>query len=131
MSIAVFHPSVAPFVQQVARAVHEAGWLDRFYTTLRDNPKSWKQRTACPVAKLIGRDFRAKLKRRSITEVPPDLVTSFPWGELLRLASSPFDRTGRLTDLIWEKTENAFAQKVSRRLHGDLSAVYGFEHSSL
>jgi len=131
MSVAVFHPSVAPFVQQVARAIHEAGWLDQFYTSLRDNPKSWKQRTACAVARLVGRDFRAKLKHRSITEVPPDFVTSFAWGELLRLASGLFDRSGRLTDFVWEKTENAFAKKVGRQLQPSLTAVYGFEHSSL
>jgi glycosyltransferase involved in cell wall biosynthesis len=131
MSIAVFHPSVAPFVQQVARAVHEAGWLDRFYTSLRYDPLSWKQRASFAAARLVGRDFRAKLKHRSITEVPPDLVTSFPWGELLRLASGPFDRSGRLTDFVWEKTEEAFAKKVGRHLHAGLSAVYGFEHSSL
>src|SRR4051812_4363569 len=129
--IAVFHPSVAPFVQQVARAFHEMGWLDCFYTSLRDNPSSWKQNIACAAARLVGRDFRAKLKHRSITEVPPELVTSFAWGELLRLASGLFDRSGRLTDFVWEKTENAFAEKVGRRLRPNLKAVYGFEHSSL
>ena len=44
MSIRLFHPSVANFVQQVARSLHEAGQLERFVTTVRNDPASPRQR---------------------------------------------------------------------------------------
>ena len=131
MSLLLFHPSVAPFVQQVARALHEAGQLDRFVTTFRDNPDSFAQRAACLLGRLAGRDLRAQLRRRSIVEIPLSKVESHPWGEILRVATASIDRDGRLTDYVWEATETGFDRRVARKLHGGLSGVYGFEYSSL
>lgn len=131
MSVVVFHPSTAPFVQQAARAVHEAGWLDRFYTAVRNDPASVWQRVACASAATIGRDLRRQLARRSVTEVPPALVTSYPIRELIRLAVGAVDRGGRVTDLVWEWAEPGFDRKVARQLRPGLRGVYGFEYSSL
>ena len=130
MSVLVSHPSVAPFVQQVARAIHGQGQLDRLVTTVRDHPGSLAQRFACGAARLAGRDLRPSFRRRAVTEVPLEKVESHPWGELLRLGIGAADRDGRLTDLVWERTEDAFDRLVARRLHRGLTGVYGFEHSS-
>ncbi len=127
----MFHPSVAPFVQQAARTVHEAGQLARFVTTVHDQPASLAQRTLAQLGRLAGRDLSPQFRRRAVTEMPPELVHSHPWGEVLRLAVGAFDRDGRPTDFIWEKTEHAFDRRVSRSLTPDLTGVYGFEHSSL
>ncbi len=131
MSLLLFHPSVAVFVQQVARSLHEAGQLERFITTLRDNPTSAVQRLACALGRVAGRDLQVQFRRRAITEIPLDRVESHPWGELLRLATGAVDRDGRLTDLVWEKTETAFDRRVARAVHRGLAGVYGFEFSSL
>jgi glycosyltransferase involved in cell wall biosynthesis len=131
MSVRLFHPSVAIFVQQVARSLYEAGQLDRFITTVRDNPRSLPQRLACTAGRLAGRDWSAQFGRRAITEIPVELVDTHPWGELLRLASGGFDRSGRLTDFVWEKTETGFDRRVARDITRALTGVYGFEFSSL
>lgn len=131
MSLVVFHPSVAPFVQQAARAVHEAGRLDHFATTVCDDPGRWYQRSAGALARLAGRDLAAQFRRRAVTELPAGKVRTFPYGELLRLAVGAVDRGGRATDLVWEWSELGFDRRVSRRLTADLAGVYGFEHSSL
>lgn len=131
MSVLLSHPSVAIFVQQVARSLHEAGQLERFVTTVRDDPHAFPQRLACALGRLAGRDLRPQFARRTITEVPIDRVTTHPWGELLRLASGALDRTGRLTDVVWERAEAGFDRQVARRVHRGLSGVYGFEFSSL
>lgn len=132
MSTLIFHPSVAPFVQQAALALHEAGWLDRFITSLRYNPASRRQRVACSVAGLVRFDLERQLRRRTITGIPEASVHSLPWGEIARLLVHRFDRGGRLADLVWERTEPAFDRAVSRRLRaGVQTAVYGFEYSSL
>lgn len=131
MKVLVSHPSVAPFVQQAARAFDEAGWLDRFVTTLRANPASWRQRLACGTARLVGFDLARQLARRRVTEVPPERVESLPAGELLRLLVGRVDRSGRLTDVVWSRTEPAFDRAVARRVNASHTAVYGFEYASL
>ncbi len=131
MSVRIFHPTVAPFVQQAARALHEAGQLARFDTALHDNPARWSQRLFVSAARLVGRDLAAQFRRRAVTEIPAQLVHSHPWGEYARLAVGAMDRDGRATDFVWEKTEHAFDRAVSRSLDRSLTGVYGFEHSSL
>ncbi len=131
VSVVIFHPSVAPPDQQAARAIYEEGQLDRFVTTVRDDPSSAVQRLAAAAGRLVGRDMPARFRRRAVTEVPFDKVEAHPWGELLRLATGALDRDGRLTDLVWERTEIGFDRLVARGLHGGLTGVYGYEHSSL
>jgi len=130
VSVIVSHPSVAPFVQQAARAILEQGQLDRLLTTVRDDPASLAQRLLCAAGRLAGRDLGERFRRRAVTEVPPERVESHPWGELLRLAAGSVDRDGRLTDFVWQRTEDAFDRLAARRLHRGLTGVYGFEHSS-
>jgi glycosyltransferase involved in cell wall biosynthesis len=131
MGIVIFHPSVAPFVQQAARALYEAGALERFVVTVRDNPQGATQRAICALSRLAGRDLAPQFRRRAVTEVPLDKVESHPWGELLRLLTSAVDRDGRPTDFVWELTETGFDRRVARTLRPNLRAVYGFEHSAL
>ena len=131
MSVLIFHSSTAPFVQQAARALHEAGLLDRFYTAVRDDPASLWQRAACAAARIVGQDLRRQLRRRAVTEIPPELVTSYPFRELVRLAVGALDRSGRLTDLVWQWAEPGFDRRVARQLHVGLRGVYGFEYASL
>jgi glycosyltransferase involved in cell wall biosynthesis len=131
MSVLISHPSVAPFIQQAARALLEAGELDRFITSLRYQPNSLSQRAMIRAARLIGFDLEAQLRRRTVTEVPGNKVESHPWMEWVRLLSGRIEPSGRLTDLIWERTEPAFDRMVARRVRPSHSAVYGFEYSSL
>ena len=130
VSVVIFHPSVGPPDQQAARALHEAGQLDRFVTTVRDDPSSAVQRLAAAAARLAGRDLAARFRRRAVTEVPFDKVETHPWGELLRLAVGALDRDGRPTDFVWEHAEVDFDRRVARGLHASLTGVYGYEHSS-
>jgi hypothetical protein len=130
LSVVVFHPSVAPPVQQAARAIFEAGQLDRFVTTVRDDPASKLQRAAVSAGRLLGRDIRGQFKRRAVTEVPLEKVETHPWGELLRLAAGAIDKDGRLTDFVWERAEETFDKRVARGLRRGLTGVYGYEHSS-
>ncbi len=131
LSVLIFHPSTAPFVQQPARALFEAGLLDRLYTAIRDRPAGRRQRLACALAALGGYDLRRQLGRRAVTEIPAELVSTFPFREWVRLLSGALDRSGRATDLVWEWAEPGFDRTVSRQLHSGLRGVYGFEYSSL
>lgn len=131
MSILVFHPSVAPFVQQAAISIHEIGQLDCFATTVRDDPASLMQRAVCALASVAGRDLRPRFARRAITGIPAEKIESYPWRELLRLGIADIDSDGRLTDMVWEWSETGFDRAVAASIHPGLGGVYGFEHSSL
>jgi len=131
MSVRIFHPSTAPFVQQAARALHEAGQLDRFITSIRHDPHKTGQRALAAIARPFGLDLNRELARRAVTEIPPESVESRPWGEWLRLAVGRLDRDGRATDWVWERAETGFDRSVARSLPHSLTGVYGFEHSSL
>lgn len=132
MSVRLFHPMVASFIQQVARSLHEAGQLDRFVTSIRRNPGSRGQRALCAAARLAGLDLERDLARRVITEIPPAKVESHPWGEVLRVAVARLSHgDARPHDFVWERVEGAFDRLVARGLHPGLSGVYGFEFSSL
>jgi glycosyltransferase involved in cell wall biosynthesis len=130
MSILLFHTMTAPHVQQPARALHEAGLLHRFVTGLREKPDAASQRFACQLARLTGYDLAAQLRKRAVTEIPLHLVEDHPWGEWLRLLVGRCDRVGRLSDLVWERTEKAFDRTVARQLDDRIRAVYGYEYSS-
>lgn len=131
MSVCIFHPMVAPFVQQAARALHEAGQLDRYVTSIRFDETSLPQRLTFAVGRLAGFNLEREFRRRTVRNVPATLVESHPWGELLRVAVARADRDGRATDYVWERTEHAFDQRVARGLHTGLTGVYAFEYSSL
>jgi len=131
VSVLISHPSVAPFVQQAARALFEAGQLDRFITSLRYDPQSRAQRWLCGLGRAVGVDLETQLRRRAVAELPPGKVESHPLGEVIRLLSSRLDATGRLTDRVWERTEPGFDRMVARRVRATHSAVYGFEYCSL
>jgi glycosyltransferase involved in cell wall biosynthesis len=131
MSVLIFHSMVAPHVQQAARALHEAGQLDRFITSVRDDPTSVRQRLLTAVGRLGGLNLAREFGRRTVRDLPLDRVESHPWGELLRVAVARLDPDKRLSDFIWERTEFGFDKMVARRLHRGLTGVYGFEYSSL
>ncbi len=123
MSVLIFHPSVAPLVQHAARALHEAGQLDHFVTTLRDDPARGHRRLLTALGRLAGRDGAAQFRRREVTEIPAANVATLPWGGLLRLAAR-LTRSRRLTDLVWERTEHRFDRQVAARLPATLTAEH-------
>jgi glycosyltransferase involved in cell wall biosynthesis len=131
MSILIFQPSVAPHVQQAARALMEAGQLDRFVTSVRDDPESLFQRSVVGLGRVLGRDWAAQFRRRAVTEIPRERVESHPFGEWLRIGAAAADRSGWLADVVWGWSEPSFDRRVSRGLGGAVSGVYGFENSSL
>ncbi|MEX2044700.1 MAG: glycosyltransferase family 4 protein, partial [Opitutus sp.] len=114
-----------------ARCLHEIGQLERFVTAVTDAPASLRQRLACGLGRLAGRDLAARFHRRSVTEVPSDRVDSLPWRELLRLVVGAIDRDKRATDFFWERSERGFDRAVAKRLHAGLTGVYGYEFGAL
>jgi len=129
--IALAHPGPAPFVQQVGRALYEAGMLLRFATTFVDRPDALWRNVLCRMADLTGQDLKRQLRRRAITEFPLEKVVSKPGAEILRTLASRWDKDGRLTDCIWEWAEKRFDQWVAGHALQNADVVYGYEHACL
>lgn len=131
MSVLLVNPMVAPQVRQTALALYEAGLLHRFITTVHHDSSARWQRTAKVLFRAIGYDLEAQLLRRTLSEVPPDLVESIPWGELLRLAIAKLDPTRVAGDVVWEITEREFGRAAARRVRPPVNAVYSYEYCAL
>lgn len=129
--VTLLHPSTAPFVRQAALALHEGDLLESYITTLRYDPDSRLQRGLCALAGLAGVDLRAQLRRREISEIPPELLVSWPAREVIRTIAARIDRRGILTDRIWEWAETGFDVFAASRINDQTAAVYGYEHACL
>jgi glycosyltransferase involved in cell wall biosynthesis len=128
------HPGCGPFVQHAARALYEAGLLSAYVTTFNYRPESRLGQTLKTGMRLLWTDPERELSRRRITEVPEQLVVSYPLPELIRTftAKIPMGSAGPIfSDLVWEKAELWFDRIVSRRHVNGADAVYGYEHAAL
>jgi glycosyltransferase involved in cell wall biosynthesis len=121
----------APFVQQVGKALFEAKMLDQFATTLVDQPNVPWLNSAYRCAKLLKFDLAHQLSRRAVTEIPPTLVQSYAWPEILRLFVTRVDRDKRLTDMVFHWGLHQFDQWVANDVLPGSEAVYGYEYGCL
>lgn len=124
--VVLSHPGTGVFVQQVGRALFEAGWLQRFVTTVVDRPTARWRRLASVNAWLDN-----ELRRRTVSGFPDRLAVATPGRELLRLLVRRFDRTGVSTDRVWEWAEHSFDAWVARHALDGARAVYAYEHAAL
>ena len=135
MKFLLSHPSVAPFVQQVGRALWEANMLEKFATTLTDYPEASWRKIICRIAKTVNIDLANQLERRTIKEFPLDLVVNNPWGELANLLARKIDRDGSFSDFVWEKTEPGYfltwVASLLESKNKTIEGIYGYEYCSL
>jgi len=125
------HPGCAPFVQNAARALHEAGLLTAYVTTFSYWPDRWSGRVLRNSFRLAYRDPEKELRRRLITEVPQELVINHPIPEFLRMGTSKLGLGEIAANFVWERTEKWFDRMVARRHLNGVDAAYGYEHACL
>jgi glycosyltransferase involved in cell wall biosynthesis len=121
-----------PHTQHLALALHEAGLLDHCLVPLADT--RWPAPLR-PVRRWIERRhpaLDARLRARRLDSIPRDRLLESPAWELLRLAADKLVKSPRLTDLLWEKGEHAFARNCARRIARDRPDIFiGVEHGCL
>jgi starch synthase len=78
--ILLVHPTGSAFVRQTATALEQAGMLAAFHTTI-----AWRPGNA--IDRLLPVGLRAELARRSYPDIPPSLIHSHAWREMVRLAA--------------------------------------------
>ncbi len=125
------NPGCAPFAQHAARALHEAGLLAAYVTGFNYRPDDLLGRSLRRLLRSRYTDPGRQLARRSITEVPHDVVISHPMPELLRMVPLMAGLGPSICDLVWEPTEKWFDTIVARKHLDGVAAVYAYEHAAL
>lgn len=131
LSITLTHLMPAPFVQQVGRALFEAGLLNQFATTLVDRPDALWLKSLCKLAKLANYDLSKQLTRRAVTELPSHCVKDYPFPEIVRLLVARIDKDKRLTDRVFNWETSTFEQWVARSALANANAIYSYEYNCL
>src|ERR1043166_7665247 len=119
--VVLSHPGLGPFVQNAARALHQAGLLSAYVTTFHYDRSSLLGRSVRLALTAFMRDANQQLSRRLITEVPRELVKSHPLPEMIRMAAQK-GTNAITTDRVWEITEQWFDRMVARRHLNDADA---------
>lgn len=131
MQIVLAHPSPTPFVQQVGRALFEAGMLRQFGTAIVKRPDTAWLNYTCQLAKFFKFDLSKQLSRRAVTEFPLSLVKDYPLHELIRILVARLDKDKRPTDVIFHWGNTAFDNWIADQLLPGANAVYGYEYNTL
>lgn len=122
----IANPNIAPHIKQNIKALHQHKMLYKFCTT-------FYYHTQYPLAKILGllsKKLNTQIKRRSIDDVPYQLIHGKPLFELIRIFLSKF-AGAKVIDAIWEISEHSFDQWVSRKITNKIDFVLVCEHSSL
>jgi glycosyltransferase involved in cell wall biosynthesis len=131
IKITLAFPGTPPFAQQAARALFEAGMLRRFITTYHYTPNSYVSAIAGAIGRIAGIDLVRELRRREILEVPPDVITAFPFWEVLR-AGLAKARIGPVwVDRVWDWGSRRFDKIVATSELDGANAVYSYEYTCL
>ncbi len=131
MRIALAHPGVGPFVQQTARALLEAGLLASYWTTFADQPEARWRQSLVQLGSLLGMNIEQELGRRTVQEVPANLLHRAPFWEIIRSLLTRMRADPRIVDLVWEHEILKFDRDVAKRGLDNATGVYGYEYSAL
>lgn len=118
--------------QNIARSLHEAGWLAAYHTGGVDNWKSGLANRLRTFAAKLYPDLNAKLARRRITEIPNSLLVPHWRWEGTRLAAQAMGLGPIAVDWIWEQSELSLDSMCASMLRSPLFDAYlGIEHGAL
>jgi glycosyltransferase involved in cell wall biosynthesis len=131
MQITLAHPTPAPFVEQVGRALFEAGMLSQFATTFVARPDAKWLNNLSQLAKIFQIDLSKQLSRRSVTEFPLSLVKDYPWHEIVRILVSLVNKDEIIGDLVFDWGNTAFDRWVAREILPGSQGIYGYEYDCL
>src|SRR5215212_3360109 len=127
--ILLAHPFGNANVRAVLRALHEAGLLAKFVTTL-----GWPERAAW--TRVLPERLARQAGRRGY-DLPHDKIERFPGRELVRLIAGAAGvarqienrRSWASTERVWQQLDNVAARRLCELLQAGerIGAVYGYE----
>lgn len=130
MRTLVAFPSTATFAQQAALAFHERGALVAYLTAFAYQQDGRIDRLLKPLPQTIRTRLEAQLKRRTITELPPELVEQQAFWEIVRVLADKAGASAPVIDRIWDRLSHEFTRHAGRRLVSGVDAVYAYEYTA-
>jgi glycosyltransferase involved in cell wall biosynthesis len=131
MQTVLAYPGNMAHAQHAARALMEAGALEAFVTTYAYRREgllgSVLRRLPFEGSRCVAR----QLTRRTIEELPPHLVHTYPMWELLRSGAMMSGAGPVITDQVWDRMSHSFDALVARRYVARAQAIQVFEYTAL
>jgi len=122
----IANPNVAPHIRQNIKALLIRKMMYKFYTSFYYH----RQYPLAILISLLSKHLKKKISRRSLDELPYQLIKGKPFLELIRTTSSKIVNA-KITDAVWEISEHSFDNWVSKKLNNNIDFVFVCEHSSL
>jgi glycosyltransferase involved in cell wall biosynthesis len=122
-------PDTRPSLQHAARALHEAGMLGAYYTTMAFSQDATAIRAAEFLDGVFHTSFAVELRRRAIREFPASLVRRFPKWDIPRTLLSRLHFNERTVDYLHFRSLEALDRHVAAKLNA-CCGVYGVNLAS-
>lgn len=116
-------PDTRPSLQHAARALHEAGLLGAYFTTLALNEGGQAIRTAEVLDGIFHTRLAAELRRRAVREFPGHLIRRFPYWDIPRTLLSRMNVPERVVDRLHHSSLRSLDRHAARNLDG-FAGVY-------
>jgi glycosyltransferase involved in cell wall biosynthesis len=131
MKVTLAFPGTPPFAQQAARALYEAGMLKRFVTAYHYRPDTQASRIAAAIGRMTGIDLVRELKRREVLDLPLEVITAYPFWEVLRVGLAKSKIGPIWVDRVWDLGSHRFDHVVATRELDGADAIYSYEYTCL
>jgi len=116
-------PDTRPSLQQAARALHEAGLLGAYFTTVALSDRGLTIRTAQELDRIFHTRLAVELRRRAVREFPANYLRRFPYWDIPRTFLSRMDVPEHVVDRVHHSSLRALDRHVARHLNG-FAGVY-------
>lgn len=128
MKVVLSHTAAPPFLRATAQALDQAGLLRLAVIGLATRSDDRTMRFLARTGAMPG--LHALLARKRFDEIPRTRLHRHSRYEWARLLSGRLDRSGKLTDWIWDHGTRAFDRFAARQLRqGDIA--FGYEYGCL
>lgn len=130
MRSVVAYPGNMEHAQQIARALHDEGWLTDFVTTFVWRPDGAAAALLARLPERLATRARRELSRRAMTQAPAHLVRAHPKWEVARSIALKARGGPRLVDAVWDRMIHHFDATVAGAYVAGADTVHAFEYSA-
>ncbi|WP_146152083.1 glycosyltransferase family 4 protein [Ahniella affigens] len=125
MSVLISHTAAPPFLRYTAQAIDQAGLLRLAVIGLATRSDDRLMRLLAHSGWMPA--LHDLLKRKLFDDIPRQRLARYSRYEWARLLCGRLDRSGKLTDWLWDQGTRAFDRYAARQLRAD-DLAFGYEY---
>ena len=131
MKTVLAYPGNMAHAQHAARAMMNIDSLAAFVTTYVFRADGRMAALLANAPSSAAKRVLRQLARRSIDQLPPQMIHSYPMWEIVRSAAQRGGANPAVVDAIWDRLSHSFDALVARRYVPKVQAVQSFEYTAL